>query len=122
MNEQTNIHTAIRHKALIIVRRLTMFVDVKSFFLYPLVNTQSYRGIHHLKQDVSDNRTEHDGDKCGKHLHPQLMPVAIKRTLHTAFARDKPCGKHTGQYRTDNTTYTMHAKGIQRVVNFQLFL
>ena len=41
-----------------VIGRLTVFVNVKSFFLHPLVHTQAYGCIHRLEQYEGDDGAE----------------------------------------------------------------
>ena len=99
-----------------------MLVDVETFLLYSLVNTYTYCLIYYLEDNIGNYDAIDDANHGGYHLNPKLMPVAIKSTLYTLGSSYVSCSEDTGKNRSQDTTHTMHTKGIEGIIILELLL
>ena len=90
-----------------------MFIDIQSFFFHPFIYPDTNQSVGYLKQQISHNRTEYNGNQGSYKLYTQLMPITVKSSLHSSFTSDELSGKDTRQDRTNDTAYSMYTESIE---------
>ena len=77
-----------------------MLVDVETFLLYSLVNTNTYSLVYYLENNIGDNDAIDDAHYRSDDLNPELMPITIKGTLYALGTGYIFCGENTCEDRT----------------------
>ena len=99
--------------ALLVIAGFSVFVDIKSFFLYAFVNAQTMQFLDAIEQcESAGSSPEVDHEDTEAFCTEESLAETIERTIG--------CGQQTRHQGTQDTTYSMYRRSTYWIVDVQL--